>query len=120
MLVLADGKGISIYFLNGKPVFRNLSPSLFSIILHRFSFRNRVYPQHCWRRAEVPDDALPAAIGAAKYVAVGGQPLFWHLAAPFLNHQQYSRGLAYVYPYVANRTEKNLPAFWWIYTRLGR
>jgi hypothetical protein len=69
---------------------------------------------------EVPDDALPAAIGAAKYVAVGGQSLFWHLAAPFLNHQHYSRGLAYVYPYVANWAEKKRPDFWWFYTCLGR
>ena len=26
---------------------------------------------------------------------------------------------AYVHPYVSNWAEKNLPAFWWIYTCLG-
>ena len=47
---------------------------------------------------KVPDDTLPAAIGAAKDVAVGGESFLWHLAAPFLNHQHYPRGFGYVQP----------------------
>ena len=65
---------------------------------------------------EVPDDALPAAIGAAEYIAVGGESFLWHGATPFLNHQQYSRGRGNVQPKVGNGVEKNRPAFWWFYT----
>ena len=74
---------------------------------------------------KVPDDTLPAAIRSPKNVAICCESFLWHswwfpLSGVFFNHQHYRITPAYVYPYVANRTEKNLPAFWWIYTRLGR
>ena len=52
---------------------------------------------------KVPDDALPAAICAAKDVAVSGQSLFWHgwwflLSGCFINHQHYRIAPAYVHP----------------------
>ena len=65
---------------------------------------------------EVPDDALPATIGAAEYIAVGGESFLWHGAAPFLNHQHYRIAFAYVQTNVVNGAEKNRLAFWWIYT----
>ena len=65
---------------------------------------------------KVPDDALPAAIGAAEDVAVGGESFLWHGATPFLNHQHYPRGCGNVQTNVANGAEKNLLPFWWIYT----
>ena len=65
---------------------------------------------------KIPDDALPAAVCAAEYIAVGGQSLFRHFAAPFLNHQQYSRGGGNVQTNVVNRAEKNRAGFWWFYT----
>ena len=39
---------------------------------------------------KIPDHALPAAVCAAKNIAVGGKSFLWHGAASFLNHQQYS------------------------------
>lgn len=69
---------------------------------------------------KVPDAALPAAIGAAEDVAVGGESFLWHGATPFLNHQHYPRGCGNVQTYVLCYAEKNFPAFWWFYTCLGR
>ena len=74
---------------------------------------------------KVPDDTLPSSIRAPKYIAVCCESFLWHgwwflPSGVLFNHQHYSRGLAYVHPYVPNRTEKNLPAFWWFYTCLGR
>ena len=69
---------------------------------------------------EIPDDALPSSVCSTKDVAVGGESFLWHGAAPFLNHQHYRTAFAYVQTYVLRFVEKNLPAFWWIYTCLGR
>ena len=41
------------------------------------------------------------------------------LIASFLSYQHYRIYATYVQPYVPTRTEKKLPAFWWIYTTLG-
>ena len=74
---------------------------------------------------KIPDDALPAAIGSSEDVTVGGESFLWHgwwflLPGCFINHQHYRIAPAYVQPNVVNGAEKNLPAFWWIYTCLGR
>ncbi len=74
---------------------------------------------------KVPDDALPAAIGPPKYIAVCNESFlrhnWWFLPSGcFINRQQYRTAFAYVQTYVFRYVEKNHPAFWWIYTRLGR
>ena len=74
---------------------------------------------------KVPDDALPATIRPPKYIAVCSESFlrhdWWFLPSGcFINRQQYRTAFAYVQTYVFRYVEKNHPAFWWIYTRLGR
>ena len=63
-----------------------------------FRFAGEHFPFFLPVFVKVPDHTLPATIRPPKYIAVGGQSLFRHLAAPFLNHQHYRIATAYVHP----------------------
>lgn len=70
-------------------------------------------------------NTLPSVIRSPKDFAVCYELFLWHSwwflpSVVFFNHQHYSRGRGNVQPNVANWAEKNLPAFWWFYTCLGR
>ena len=82
------------------------------LLCFRLGFAGEYFAAFYSLLVKVPDDTLPAAIGAAKDVAVGGESFLWHLAAPFLNHQHYRTAFAYVQTYVFRFVEKSLPVFW--------
>ena len=74
---------------------------------------------------KIPDDALPTAISTSEHVAVCSESFLRHswqffLSGVFFNYQHYRTAFAYVQTYVLRFVEKNRPAFWWIYTCLGR
>ena len=71
--------------------------------------------------SEVPDDTLPAAIGSAKHVAVGGESFLWHgwwFLLPGCFSTTNTTG--YVGPMstlmFVTAWRKIFPAFWWFYT----